>query len=268
MKRYLQKTVLIFLTAILCLADSLAEDLQLNDMSAHEESVQEDLQYSMELYAESDAWKTGAVLLNEAEYTWVGETREMLNRYFADTYDLDISPKTANIEVYVSNNLPEWIGGFSDGEGHVYINRNEIERVPERMLQILTHEMVHALGVDFYGDESGMLSNGFFEGVTEAAVQIVLETCGHPYEDFSGYDEVRTYGEQILHADPMLIFDFIEGNEHNIAHRIDVFTGEGCGRILLECELLLSTGPDAPEIAENCALIVQKYAENISKRGK
>lgn len=261
MLQYMKK-ISMLLAILLCLGCGSAENLQINDMSVFEDRVQEELAYFLELYDESEAWKTDAVLLDDTEYVWVGETREMLNRFFADTYDLDISERTARIEVYASTNLPETLGGFSDGENHVYINQSEIERVPERMPQLLLHEMLHALGIDFYWDESGMISTGFFEGATEAAVQMIMEACGHTYEDFSGYGEVMLYAEQILRADPALIFDLVQGDECDIAHRIDAHTGEGCGQILLECALLLSTGPDAPEIGENCALIAQEYAVN------
>ncbi len=263
MMRYLRRLALILLLAIACMLSGFAEDAQLHDMSAYADRVREELGYFQEMYVDSGAWKTGAVLLEEAEYTWVAEARELLNRYFAQTYALDVSQKTAGIEVYVSENLPENIAGFSDGENRVYINRGEIERVPERMLHILLHEMIHALGVDFYEDESGMLANGFFEGVTEAATKAVLESCGYEYEDFSGYDEVLIYGEQLLQADAALIFDLVEGNERNVAKRIDARAGEGCGRMLLECELLLSTGPEGAEIGENCQRIIWHYAENL-----
>lgn len=265
MKRCLRRIALLLWTVTLC-AMGTAEELPLNDMAVYEDRVQEELQYFEELYDECDGWKVGATLLDEAEYAWIGETRELLNRYFADTYQLDVSQKTAGIEVYTSTNLPESIGGFSDGENHVYLNQSEIERVPERMLQTLTHEMLHALGVDFYWDESGMLSNGFFEGATEAAVQIVLEAYDYPYEDYTGYDEVRIYAAQILQADPTLIFDLAKGVERDIAGRIDALAGDGCGKTLLKCSLLLSTGPDAPEIGENCALIAQKYAEKRQEK--
>ncbi|MGN0185970.1 MAG: hypothetical protein ACI4AL_12700 [Aristaeellaceae bacterium] len=264
MIRKLRRSALLLLIALLCLACGLSEEVQLNDMSAYADRVQEELTYFQETYAESDGWKAGAVLLDEAEYGWIGEARELLNRYFMDAYGLDISRRTAGIEVYASENLPEVVDGFSDGENHVYFNRGEIERVPERMLHILTHEMLHALGVDFYADENGMLSNGFFEGLTEAATKRILESCGSDYEDFSGYDEVRIYGEQALQADPMLLLDLVEGSERNIAHRIDARVGEGWGQVLLECELLLSTGPDAAEIGENCTLILQRYAESMA----
>lgn len=263
MIRNLLRSALLLLIALICLVCGLSEEVQLNDMSAYADRVQEELAYFQETYAESDGWKTGAALLDEAEYGWISEARELLNRYFMDAYGLDVSRRTAEIEVYASENLPEVVDGFCDGANHVYLNRAEIERVPERMLHILTHEMLHALGVDFYGDESGMLSNGFFEGLTEAATKIILESYGYGYEDFSGYDEVRIYGEQVLRADPMLLFDLVDGSEINIARRIDALACEGWGQILLECELLLSTGPDAPEIGENCALILQRYAENM-----
>lgn len=262
MLQYIKKLSML-LAILLCFGCGFAENLQINDMSVYEDRIQEELAYFLELYAESDTWKADAVLLDDVEYAWIGESRELLNRFFADTYDLDISERTARIEVYASKNLPETIGGFSDGENHVYINQDEIERVPERMTQILLHEMLHALGIDFYWDESGMLSNGFFEGATEAAVQIILENYGYSYEDFSGYDEVMLYADQIVRSDLMLIFDLVQGDECDIVHRIDMHTSEGCGQILLECSLLLSTGPDAPEIGENCALIAQEYAKNI-----
>ena len=263
MIRKLRRSALLLLIALLCLACGLSEEVQLNDMSAYADRVQEELAYFQEMYDESDGWKAGAVLLDEAEYGWISDARELLNRYFMDAYGLDVSQMTAEIEVYASENLPEVVDGFSDGENHVYLNPGEIERVPERMLHILTHEMLHALGVDFYGDESGMLSNGFFEGLTEAATKRILETYGYAYEDFSGYDEVRIYGDQVLQADPMLLCDLVEGSERNIARRIDAGAGEGCGQVLLECELLLSTGPDASEIGENCTLILQRYAESM-----
>lgn len=262
MMRNLRRIALLALIVFICLSAAFAEDAQLHDMSAYADRVQEELGYFQEMYVGSDAWKTGAALLEEAEYPWVAEARELLNRYFTETYDLNVSEKTACIEVYVSENLPEMIAGFSDGEGCVYINRGEIERVPERMLHILLHEMIHALGVDFYWDESGMLANGFFEGVTEAATKAVLESCGYEYEDFTGYDDVLIYGEQLLQADAALIFDLVEGNERDVAKRIDARAGEDCGRTLLECELLLSTGPEGAEIGENCQRIVWRYAEN------
>lgn len=268
MIRKLRKIALPALVALICLSAAFAEDVKLHDMSAYADRVREEMEYFQEMYAESDAWKAGAVLLEEAEYPWVAEARELLNRYFAETYDLDASEKTAKIEVYASENLPETIAGFSDGEGCVYINRGEIERVPERMLHILLHEMIHALGVDFYGDESGMLANGFFEGVTEAATKAVLESCGYEYEDFSGYDEVFIYGEQLLQADAALVLDLVEGNERDVAKRIDARAGEGCGRTLLECELLLSTGPEGAQIGENCQRILQSYAENLQMAAK
>lgn len=158
----LRRSALLLLIALLCLACGLSEEVQLNDMSAYADRVQEELAYFQETYAESDGWKAGAILLDEAEYGWIGEARELLNRYFMDAYGLDASRRTAGIEVYASENLPEVVDGFCDGENHVYLNPGEIERVPERMLHILTHEMLHALGVDFYADENGMLSNGFF----------------------------------------------------------------------------------------------------------
>ena len=263
MIRHLRKSALLLMITLLCLTCGLSEEAQLNDMSAYADRVQEELAYFQETYDESDGWKVGAVLLDEAEYGWISDARELLNRYFLDVYGLDVSQRTAEIEVYASENLPEVVDGFSDGENHVYLNPGEIERAPERMLHILTHEMLHALGVDFYADENGMLSNGFFEGLTEAATKRILETYGYAYEDFSGYDEVQIYGDQVLQADPMLLCDLVEGSERNIARRIDAGAGEGCGRVLLECELLLSTGPDAPEIGENCTLILQRYAESM-----
>lgn len=263
MKRFLCRFASILLLVLACMPQGLAKDAQLHDMSAYADRVQEELGYFQEMYVDSDAWKTGAALLEEAEYPWVAEARELLNRYFAQAYSLDVSQRTAGIEVYASENLPENIAGFSDGEGCVYINRGEIERVPERMLHILLHEMIHALGVDFYGDESGMLANGFFEGVTEAATKAVLEGCGYEYEDFSGYDEVLIYGEQLLQADAALVFELVEGNERDVARRIDARAGEGCGRMLLECELLLSTGPEGAEIGENCQRIIWRYAEKL-----
>ena len=91
-------------------------------MSAYADRVQEELAYFQETYDESDGWKAGAFLLDEAEYGWISDARELLNRYFMDAYGLDVSQRTAEIEVYASENLPEVVDGFSDGALPLFID--------------------------------------------------------------------------------------------------------------------------------------------------
>lgn len=245
---------------LLLLGAAGAQDLKLHDMQPFEARVHEEMEYLEECYQESPSWTQDAVLLDELQHPWIDEARDLLIRYFADVYALDVSDTVNAIEVYASVRMGGVIAGFSDGTGKVYIDQGEIERVPERMLHILLHEMLHALGVDFYGDASGMLANGFYEGLTEAATQMVLERYDYTYEDFSGYTEVKDYGEHFLRADAEILKLLVQNSQCDIAARIDAKLGAGVGKILLECELLLSTGPDAQEIGENCDAILQGYA--------
>lgn len=252
----------IFATAFFIFSIANAQDLQLHDMHIFEARVHEEMAYLEECYQESSSWTQDAILLEETQYPWIDEARTLLIRYFTDVYNLDIADTVNEIEVYAAPGMSDVISGFSDGGGGVYINQGEIERVPERMLHILLHEMLHALGVDFYGDANGMLANGFYEGLTEAATQTILEHYNYTYEDFSGYSEVKDYGKRFLQADAEVLKLLVENSQFGIAAHIDAKLGTGVGKILLECELLLSTGPDAQEIGENCDRILQEYENN------
>lgn len=240
--------------------------LPLHDMTADEPRFQENMDYMQELYAESEDWKAQIEPLSETDYPWIDESRQLLIQYYADRYAMDISESVNAIQVYSSASLPETIAGFSDGAGNVYISASEIERVPERMLHTLLHELVHAIGVDFYADASGLLSNGFYEGLTEALTLDILKSEGdsNSIEEYSAYDEVLPYSELFLQADPELAALLVESADFDIAARIDEKLGAGTGDILLKCEFLLALGPDTDEVMENCDLIVHAYMQSMN----
>lgn len=240
--------------------------LPLHDMTADEPRFQENMDYMQELYAESEDWKAQIEPLSETDYQWIDESRQLLIQYYADRYAMDISESVNAIQVYSSASLPETIAGFSDGAGNVYISASEIERVPERMLHTLLHELVHAIGVDFYADASGLLSNGFYEGFTEALTLDILKSEGdsNSIEEYSAYDEVLPYSELFLQADPELAALLVESADFDIAARIDEKLGAGTGDILLKCEFLLALGPDTDAVMENCDLIVHAYMQSMN----
>lgn len=237
--------------------------LELNDLSNYDASLQEELQWQEESLEESEEWKSAAYLLEEQNYSWVGETEVLLEKYFSERYDIDVSEKTDALEVFASPAIPEVLAGFSDGTGNVYINERDLEKSADKLLHYTLHEMVHALGVDFYKDKSGMLSNAFYEGVTEALTKDILKTYDYDSENaVSAYDIFVSYAEKILEEDENYLTDLLSESEHDIASRIDKKAGSDTGKNFLEALTLLASGEEDEKITENCDTILQAYLQS------
>ena len=237
--------------------------LELNDLSNYDASLQEELQWQEESLEESDEWKSAAYLLDEENYSWVGESEVLLENYFSEKYDIDISEKTDALEVFASPAIPEVLAGFSDGTGKVYINERDLEKSADKLLHYTLHEMVHALGVDFYKDKSGILSNAFYEGVTEALTKDILKTYDYASENaVSAYDILVSYAEKILEEDENYLTDLLSESEHDIASRIDEKAGSDTGKNFLEALTLLASGEEDEKITENCDTILQAYLQS------
>ncbi|NCB91808.1 MAG: hypothetical protein EOM40_04445 [Clostridia bacterium] len=235
--------------------------LELNDMSSYEEDLNEEIEWNEEKLGESASWIESAQAITETDYAWVSEAKDVLIQYFADTYQQDISGKVNAIETYAAD-MDEVLYGFSDGTGKVYFNRNDIES--DDMFHVCIHEMIHALGIDFYEDKSGLMSNAFFEGYTEKLTEIILTKYGYPYEEVSSYGDLTTYAQTILECDESLLTDIVIEEKYDIAGRIDRILGEGAGENLLKAEMLIAIGVEAPEIGENCNTIISAYKEALS----
>ena len=233
--------------------------LVLNDLSEHENEMEEEVQWLNESFDESPQWKDGAYILSEEEYPWVQEARDILIKYFQEEYEIDISEKVNEVEVYTSSNVPVFLYGFYDGTGKVFMNKDDINKEYEFIMYLVLHEMVHAVGVDFYNDKSGMKSNALYEGLAEALTKRIIETSGYVYDGTSAYSELRVYGEKILEADSRLIPELAEGKETDIATRIDKKLGKGVGEMLLEAAVLLGSGTDDEKVRENCDIITEAY---------
>lgn len=237
--------------------------LELNDLSDYDASLQEELQWQEESLEESEEWKSAAYLLDEQNYSWVGEAEVLLEKYFSEKYDIDISEKTDALEVFASPAIPEVLAGFSDGTGKVYINERDLEKSADKLLHYTLHEMVHALGVDFYKDKSGMLSNAFYEGVAEALTKDILKTYDYDSENaVSAYDIFVSYAEKILKGDENYLTDLLSESEHGIASRIDEKAGSDTGKNFLEALTLLASGEEDEKITENCDTILQAYLQS------
>ena len=233
--------------------------LILNDLSGHEKELEEEIQYLNESFDESPQWKEGAYVLSEEEYPWVREARDILIKYLKGEYRLDISEKVNEIEVYTSPNVPVFLYGFYDGTGKVFMNKSDINKEYEVIMYLVLHEMVHAVGVDFYNDKSGMKSNALYEGLAEALTKRIIEASGYVYDGTSAYEELRVYGEKILEADVDLIPEVAEGKETDIVTRIDEKLGEGAGEALLEAAVLLGSRTEDEKVRENCDIITEAY---------
>lgn len=241
-----------------------AEEIQetkliLNDLSGHEKELEEEIQYLNESFDESPQWKEGAYVLSEEEYPWVREARDILIKYLKEEYRLDISEKVNEIEVYTSPNVPVFLYGFYDGTGKVFMNKSDINKEYEVIMYLVLHEMVHAVGVDFYNDKSGMKSNALYEGLAEALTKRIIEASGYVYDGTSAYEELRVYGEKILEADVDLIPEVAEGKETDIVTRIDEKLGKGVGDMLLEAAVLLGSRTEDEKVRENCDIITEAY---------
>lgn len=239
--------------------------LQLNDLSMYAESLQEDLDEMQDLYTESVQWEDAGTPLEESDYSWIFEARELLVNYFQKTYQIDLLEKMKEIEIWTSDAIPETIGGFSDGTGKIFLNQEDLEQYKEddaRMRHTVLHEMIHAVGVDFYNDTNGLRSNAFYEGLTEALTKAVLEDAGEAYEDTSTYGDLAVYSGKVIEADPQLVVDLVSGAEDNIAARIDRKLGVGIGKELLDAQSLLafSYWDDSSVVYENCERIADAYA--------
>lgn len=249
----------------LSMAGAQASQLQLKDLSMYAEGLQEDLDGMQELYTESVQWEEAGTPLEESDYSWISDAREFLTHYFQKTYQVDLSEKMKEIEVWTSDAIPETIGGFSDGTGKIFLNQEDVEQYGEddaRMCHTVLHEMIHAVGVDFYNDENGLRSNAFYEGLTEALTKAVIEDAGEAYEDTSTYGNLAIYSGKIMEADPQLVVDLVNGKEDNIAARIDKRLGAGVGKELLDAQSLIafSYWEEGAAVYENCERIVDAYA--------
>ena len=234
-------------------------------MSMYAESLQEDLDEMQDLYTESVQWEDAGTPLEESDYSWIFEARELLVNYFQKTYQIDLLEKMKEIEIWTSDAIPETIGGFSDGTGKIFLNQEDLEQYKEddaRMRHTVLHEMIHAVGVDFYNDTNGLRSNAFYEGLTEALTKAVLEDAGEAYEDTSTYGDLAVYSGKVIEADPQLVVDLVSGAEDNIAARIDRKLGVGIGKELLDAQSLLafSYWDDSSVVYENCERIADAYA--------
>lgn len=235
--------------------------LQLKDLSMYAESLQEDLDEMQDLYTESVQWEDAGTPLEESDYSWIFEARELLVNYFQKTYQIDLLEKMQEIEIWTSDAIPETIGGFSDGTGKIFLNQEDLEQYKEddaRMRHTVLHEMIHAVGVD----TNGLRSNAFYEGLTEALTKAVLEDAGEAYEDTSTYGDLAVYSGKVIEADPQLVVDLVSGAEDNIAARIDRKLGVGIGKELLDAQSLLafSYWDDSSVVYENCERIADAYA--------
>lgn len=105
--------------------------LQLKDLSMYAESLQEDLDEMQDLYTESVQWEDAGTPLEESDYSWIFEARELLVNYFQKTYQVDLSEKMKEIEIWTSDAIPETIGGFSDGTGKIFLNQEDFEQYKE-----------------------------------------------------------------------------------------------------------------------------------------
>ena len=233
--------------------------LILHDLSSYEESLQLELEWMEESLEESEQWKESAYLLNVETYPWVTEARELLKTYFSDKYGMDISEKTDGMEVYASPDIPEVLVGFSAGDGNVYINERDLDKEADKLLHYTLHECIHALGVDFYQDESKMLSNAFYEGITETLTQEILKTYGYDEKKASGYEEIVDHVGKILESDPEYLPDMVTESTHDIAGKIDEKLGEGIGKRFLEALTLIGSGEEDEKIEENCDWILDAY---------
>lgn len=239
--------------------------LQLKDLSMYAESLQEDLDEMQDLYTESVQWEDAGTPLEESDYSWIFEARELLVNYFQKTYQVDLSEKMKEIEIWTSDAIPETIGGFSDGTGKIFLNQEDLEQYKEndaRMRHTVLHEMIHAVGVDFYNDKNGLRSNAFYEGLTEALTKAVIEEAGETYEDTSTYGDLAIYSGKIMEEDSQLVADLVNGKENDIATRIDRRLGAGVGKELLDAQSLIafSYWEDGAAVYENCERIADAYA--------
>ena len=255
----------------LSMAGMQANQLQLNDLSMYEEGLQEDLEGMQELYNESARWKEAGVPLEESDYSWISDARELLTHYFQKTYRVDLSEQVEKIEVWTSDAIPETIGGFSDGTGKIFLPQEEMEQYEQdetRMCHTTLHEMIHAVGVDFYNDKSGLRSSAFYEGLTEALTKAVIEDAGEGYEDISTYGTLLIYSGKIMEADPQLVVDLVSGKENDIAARIDKRLGTGTGKELLDAQSLIefSYWDEGSAVYENCERITDAYAGEYMRR--
>ena len=176
-----------------------------------------------------------------------------------------MSEKMKEIEIWTSDAIPETIGGFSDGTGKIFLNQEDLEQYKEndaRMRHTVLHEMIHAVGVDFYNDKNGLRSNAFYEGLTEALTKAVIEEAGETYEDTSTYGDLAIYSGKIMEADSQLVADLVNGKENDIATRIDRRLGAGVGKELLDAQSLIafSYWEDGAAVYENCERIADAYA--------
>ena len=249
----------------LSMAGAQASQLQLNDLSMYAESLQEDLDGMQDLYTESVQWEEAGTVLEESDYSWISDARELLTNYFQKTYQVDLAEKMKAIEVWTSDAIPETIGGFSDGTGKIFLNQEDVEQYKEndaRMCHTVLHEMIHAIGVDFYNDKNGLRSNAFYEGLTEALTKAVIEDAGKVYEDTSTYGTLVIYSGKIMESDPRLVVDLVSGKENDIAARIDKRLGAGIGKELLDAQSLIafSYWEEGAVIYENCERIADAYA--------
>lgn len=238
--------------------------LPLHPLDAYEDMLHDEIEWHQEMLEESNVWKSTARLLDENTYGWISEAKKLIVQYFADTFSEDVSQQVSALEVYTAE-MSEVLSGFYGGDGKIYLQEDELQK--DRILHIAIHEMIHGLGVDFYQDKNGILSNAFYEGCTETVTQYILKEYGYPFEDVSAYDALVEYGKMIVDADTELLPDIVVKGMHDIAKRIDDVLGEGVGSTFLKSQTLLASGEDAPEILENCQIIMEAYqqAGSVSK---
>lgn len=232
--------------------------LQLHPLDTYESMLHDETEWHKEMLEESNVWKSTARLLDENTYGWISDAKKLIVQYFADTFAEDISQQVSALEVYATE-MSEVFAGFHGGDGKIYLQEDELQK--DRILHITIHEMIHGLGVDFYNDKNGILSNAFYEGCTETVTQYILKKYGYPFEDVSAYDALMEYGKMILDADAELLTDVVIKGACDIAKRIDDVLGEGVGSTLLKSQTLLASGEDAPEIFENCKIIMEAYQQ-------
>ena len=254
-------SIIIAVSIAACVAIACAEavsTLPLNDLSGYAAKLSEELSWNEDMLLESIAWKEASQRLDESAHIWISEAKDLLAQYFLDIYGENIAEKVASIGIYVCDDMPEFIGGFHGGAGDIYINSRDLDG--GHVLNICLHEMIHALGVDFYEDERGILSNAFYEGCAEALAGRILMEYGYDYEDASTYGELVEYAQIFLECDDHLLTDIIVKEQRDIAGRIDGILEPGAGeQFLTALTLVNGGGSEDRDVLENIEIIVHAY---------
>lgn len=163
-----------------------------------------------------------AVPLPNACADYLRQCDQLITKAFQEIYSVNVSPALDALQVRMATypeEVAETVGGsFSAELGGLFLNAALLDSFLadagdtqpsvfdsktfscSMLRNVYIHEAIHALG---FADDPAISS--FMEAITEALTQQVTEFHGIPYENLTGYGEIKDLATQIIEAAPDIV---------------------------------------------------------------